>query len=80
LVPEVFAIFFAGFNVQFQSLSSHLGCSFLSVSINILKVLSEGCQQEIWGARNGPQGQGKLTVEAQRSEAISPKQQLCFIF
>ena len=57
-----------------------LGCSFLSVSINILKVLSEGCQQEIWGARNGPQGQGKFTVEAQSSEAISPKQQLCFIF
>jgi hypothetical protein len=64
LVPEVFAIFFAGFNAQFQILSSHFEDPFFCVSINILKRLSEGCQQEICCARNDPKGQGKLTVEA----------------
>jgi hypothetical protein len=54
LVPEVFAVFFAGFKVQFQILSSHFEDPFFCVSINMSWRLSEGCQQGICFARNGP--------------------------
>ena len=37
-VPEVFAVFFAGFDVQFQCLSSHFLILILSVSMNMPKV------------------------------------------
>lgn len=36
-VPEVLAVFFAGFDVQFQSLSSHFFILTLSVSMNMTK-------------------------------------------
>ena len=61
LVPEVFAVFFAGFNVQFQILSSHFEDPFFCVSINMLKLLSEGCQQEICCARNDHLWAGEIT-------------------
>lgn len=40
-VPKVLAIFFAGFDVQFQSLSSHFLILTLSVSINMTKAGTE---------------------------------------
>ena len=41
-VPEVLAVFFAGFDVQFQSLSSHLLILTLSVSMNMTKAGTKG--------------------------------------
>ena len=41
-VPEVLAVFFAGFYVQFQSLSSHCLILTLSVSMNITKAGTKG--------------------------------------
>ena len=38
VVPEVFAAFFAGFDVQFQCLCSHFLILILSVSMNMPKV------------------------------------------
>ena len=48
-VPEVLAVFFAGFNVQFQSLSSHFLILTLSVSMNLAKAGTKGLS-----ARNLP--------------------------
>ena len=48
-VPEVLAVFFAGFDVQFQSLSSHFLILTLSVSMNITKAGTKGLS-----ARNLP--------------------------
>jgi len=48
-VPEVLAVFFAGFNVQFQSLSSHFLILTLSVSMNMAKAGTKGLS-----ARNLP--------------------------
>ena len=48
-VPEVLAIFFAGFDVQFQSLSSHFLILILSVSMNKTKAGTKGLS-----ARNLP--------------------------
>ncbi len=48
-VPEVFAIFFAGFDIQFQSLSSHFLILTLSVSMNMTKAGTKGLS-----ARNLP--------------------------
>ncbi len=48
-VPEVLAVFFAGFDVQFQSLSSHLLILILSVSMNMTKAGTKGLS-----ARNLP--------------------------
>ena len=48
-VPEVLAVFFAGFDVQFQSLSSHFLILTLSVSMNMTKVGTKGLS-----ARNLP--------------------------
>lgn len=41
-VPEVLAVFFAGFDVQFQSLSSHFLILTLSVSMNMTKAGTKG--------------------------------------
>jgi len=41
-VPEVLAVFFAGFDVQFQSLSSHFLILILSVSMNMTKAGTKG--------------------------------------
>ncbi|AML51535.1 hypothetical protein RC74_09925 [Falsihalocynthiibacter arcticus] len=41
-VPEVLAVFFAGFDVQFQSLSSHCLILTLSVSMNMTKAGTKG--------------------------------------
>ena len=48
-VPEVLAVFFAGFDVQFQSLSSHFLILTLSVSMNMTKAGTKGLS-----ARNLP--------------------------
>ena len=48
-VPEVLAIFFAGFDVQFQSLCSHFLILTLSVSMNMTKAGTKGLS-----ARNLP--------------------------
>ena len=48
-VPEVLAVFFAGFDVQFQSLSSHFLILTLSVSMNMAKAGTKGLS-----ARNLP--------------------------
>lgn len=48
-VPEVLAVFFAGFDVQFQSLSSHLLILTSSVSMNMTKAGTKGLS-----ARNFP--------------------------
>ena len=48
-IPEVLAVFFAGFDVQFQSLSSHFLILILSVSMNITKAGTKGLS-----ARNLP--------------------------
>ena len=41
-VPEVLAVFFAGFDVQFQILSSHFLILTLSVSMNMTKAGTKG--------------------------------------
>ncbi len=41
-IPEVLAVFFAGFDVQFQSLSSHFLILTLSVSMNMAKAGTKG--------------------------------------
>ncbi len=41
-VPEVFTVLFAGFFVQFQSLSSHFLILTLSVSMNMTKAGTNG--------------------------------------
>ena len=41
-VPEVLSVFFAGFDVQFQSLSSHVLILTLSVSMNMPKAGTKG--------------------------------------
>jgi|GEM_PF-5570014 len=48
-IPEVLAVFFAGFDVQFQSLSSHFLILILSVSMNMTKAGTKGLS-----ARNLP--------------------------
>ncbi len=48
-VPEVLAVFFTGFDVQFQSLSSHCLILILSVSMNMTKAGTKGLS-----ARNLP--------------------------
>lgn len=48
-VPEVLAVFFTGFDVQFQSLSSHFLILTLSVSMNMTKAGTKGLS-----ARNLP--------------------------
>ena len=48
-VTEVLAVFFAGFDVQFQSLSSHFLILTLSVSMNMTKAGTKGLS-----ARNLP--------------------------
>lgn len=41
-IPEVLAVFFTGFDVQFESLSSHLLILTLSVSMNMTKAGTKG--------------------------------------
>ena len=48
-IPEVLAVFFAGFDVQFQSLSSNFLILILSVSMNMTKAGTKGLS-----ARNLP--------------------------
>ena len=62
-VPEVLTVFFAGFDVQFQGLSSHFLILTLSVSMNMPKLEQRGCQREICFARNAL-AQGNFLVEA----------------
>lgn len=57
-VPERLAIFFAGFDVQFQSLSSHDLILALSVSMNIVEAGAKGMSagnlvREEWAAGTG---------------------------
>jgi hypothetical protein len=47
-VPEVLAVFLAGFDVQFQSLSSHSLILTLSVSMNMSKAGTKGMSAGKW--------------------------------